>query len=531
MVSTEVININDDQMQKDGGYDLAENAVVHMIDSHFHPYPQVVYYLIEILKWTCSVLTLSLLVCRQHSHFIKFDDGNYLQHVNPMKAMLLPSFGPQDMHPHTAVLHVPSHSTVLLVWRTTALMDHPMHLHGLKMEIIGVALPNREEDCTLSKCKLNTFYESEDDVRELAASIPLGNAVMKDTFILPAGGAVVTRIHTQEPNLWYAHCHIAMHHFDGMAFILNVGNYSESVRALPDDYPSCDSPFFQTHKNYPSCDCYENPNTVLSTYLTSDYKCSRDHLCHHMHSRAANLERYHFVGGDSIHSAHELSGYVISFISLVIVFCIAISLRYHKILTSAVGCNIATSNPDVSEIDQENCAKVNSSEMTGRTFCSESSTHYVHTAMPIQIQRSSSIESEYSSTKELYKAVLEEYKLYRPLCVSSLRVIEVCTLAILTGFLYYDVGNDTSYTGLSQRLGLFFFSTTLWTFTRMYPAVGFSHQWCLSRKDELKKENPSTFSIVSGRLLVVLGLESFWPLIYVLVCYPFECSAISGLLF
>jgi len=399
-----------------------------------------------------------------------------------------------------------------------------MHLHGLKMEIIGVALPNREEDCTLSKCKLNAFYESEDDVRELAASIPLGNAVMKDTFILPAGGAVVTRIHTQEPNLWYAHCHIAMHHFDGMAFILNVGNYSESVRALPDDYPSCDSPFFQTHKNYPSCDCYENPNTVLSTYLTSDYKCSRDHLCHHMHSRAANLERYHFVGGDSIHSAHELSGYVISFISLVVVFFIAISLRYYKTLTSAIGCNVARSNPVESEVDQENCSKLNVSEMTGHTLCS-GSTHSVHTAMPIQIQRSSSHQKihdgDYSSTKELYKVILEEYKLYRPLCVNLLRVIEVCTLAILTGFLYYDVGNDTSYTGLSQRLGLFFFSTTLWTFTRMYPAVGFSHQWCLSRKDELKKENPSTFSIVSGRLLVVLGLESFWPLIYVLVCYPF----------
>jgi len=48
--SNEEKNINYDQIQKDGGYDLAENAVVHMIDSHFHPYPQVVYYLIEILK-------------------------------------------------------------------------------------------------------------------------------------------------------------------------------------------------------------------------------------------------------------------------------------------------------------------------------------------------------------------------------------------------------------------------------------------------------------------------------------------------
>jgi len=106
--------------------------------------------------------------------------------------------------------------------------------------------------------------------------------------------------------------------------------------------------------------------------------------------------------------------------------------------------------------------------------------------------------------------ILEEYKFYRPLCVSFLRVIEVCTLAILTGFLYYDVGNDTSYTGLSQRLGLFFFSTTLWTFTRMYPAVGFSHQWCLSCQDELKKENSSTFSNVSGRLC-----NASWSLIEV----------------
>ena len=445
------------------------------------------------------------------------------------------------MHPHTAILHVPSHSTVLLVWRTTSLMDHPMHLHGLKMEIIGVALPNRQEDCTLSKCKLNAFYESEDDVRALAASIPQGNAVMKDTFILPAGGAVVTRIQTKEPNLWYAHCHIEIHHLDGMAFILNVGNYSGSARALPDDYPSCDSPFLQTRKSYPSCDCYQNPNTVLSTYLTSDYKCSRDYLCQHVHSRAANLEQYHFVGGDDIHSAHELSGYAISFISLAAISLIVISLRYRTTLVKAVGWNgnAASTNPVGSEVEPENGAKSDSSatsivdiETTGHNCnsCSESNTHMYGANCHVdgnttqfKSSKNNDVEIETLSTKELFEVIREEYKVYRPLCVSFLRVVEVCTLAILTGFLYYDVGNDSSYTGLSQRLGLFFFSTTLWTFTRMYPAVGFSHQWCLSRidKDGPKKENSSIISIVSGRLLVVLGLESFWPLIYVLVCYPF----------
>jgi len=48
--SNKVNNMIDDQMQKDGGCDFAENAVVHMTDSHYHPYPQVVHCLIEIQK-------------------------------------------------------------------------------------------------------------------------------------------------------------------------------------------------------------------------------------------------------------------------------------------------------------------------------------------------------------------------------------------------------------------------------------------------------------------------------------------------
>ena len=57
--------------------------------------------------------------------------------------------------------------------------------------------------------------------------------------------------------------------------------------------------------------------------------------------------------------------------------------------------------------------------------------------------------------------------------MNVLRVIEVCSLGILTGFLFYGVGNNTSYTGLSQRLSLFFFGTTLWTFTRKLAFVDY----------------------------------------------------------
>jgi len=94
-------------------------------------------------------------------------------------------------------------------------------------------------------------------------------------------------------------------------------------------------------------------------------------------------------------------------------------------------------------------------------------------------------------------------------------------LGILTGFLFYDVGNVTSFTGLSQRISLFFFSTTLWTFTRMYPSVGFSYQWSLLYQVDFKKQQFDVAPVVLGRLIVVIGLESPWPLIYTFVCYPF----------
>ena len=96
-----------------------------------------------------------------------------------------------------------------------------------------------------------------------------------------------------------------------MAFVLNVGNYSasSSKRNLPDDMPVCDSLYLQAdQKQYPACDCYENPNSIMGTYLTANYKCSRDHLCHHVNSRAANLDRYHYIGGDEIHNQYKTPG-------------------------------------------------------------------------------------------------------------------------------------------------------------------------------------------------------------------------------
>ena len=43
-----------------------------------------------------------------------------------------------------------------------------------------------------------------------------------------------------------------------------------------------------------------------------------------------------------------------------------------------------------------------------------------------------------------------QFKEYRPGCVNLLRVVEVTSLGALVGILFYDVGNDSSSTSLSQ---------------------------------------------------------------------------------
>ena len=95
------------------------------------------------------------------------------------------------------------------------------------------------------------------------------------------------------------------------------------------------------------------------------------------------------------------------------------------------------------------------------------------------------------------------------------------------GFLFWDVGNvEKAFLGLSQRLSLLFFSCTLWTFTRMYPSVGFAYQWSLLYTVDFKQNQFDVGPTVIGRLLVVFATESFWPLIYVFVSYPF--AGIAG---
>lgn len=152
----------------------------------------------------------------QFAHFSAIDGGKYYQHVNPKRSMLLPDFdAKQELHPNTAMLNLEAYSTAILIWRHDTLMDHPIHVHGYKLEILEIAeVENKQKDCTHVKCKLNTSFSSKEKIEKLKAT-PYNKAVLKDSFVVPAGGAVATRITTHEPALWFVHCHIGFHREDG----------------------------------------------------------------------------------------------------------------------------------------------------------------------------------------------------------------------------------------------------------------------------------------------------------------------------
>lgn len=59
------------------------------------------------------------------------------------------------------------------------MMDHPIHLHGRKMEILDELIVKKSEACDQTKCRLNDVFAS-DEALERLASISVGSRPLKD---------------------------------------------------------------------------------------------------------------------------------------------------------------------------------------------------------------------------------------------------------------------------------------------------------------------------------------------------------------
>ncbi len=156
------------------------------------------------------------------------------------------------------------------------LMDVPMYMHGHSVEILDVVHPKRDDCNIIAHCELTQDYSTKtlDKIKALDAT---RHAIKKDTFIIPAGGAVVTRMKTRDRGLWLGHGQMDVHQQDGISFVLNVGNYQ--VRGddwLPTDFPSCNTSLIKTLQMNPACECFHDKVTPVAFDMSSEkYLCSK----------------------------------------------------------------------------------------------------------------------------------------------------------------------------------------------------------------------------------------------------------------
>ncbi len=348
------------------------------------------------------------------------------------------------------------------------------------MEILEVYSSDRERDCNLAKCSLPITFNSTEKISELG-NIPVGSRPLKDTFIIPSGGAVATRILTRDPAPYFAHRQ------DGMAFILNVGDYRppEDGSWLPSDFPDCNTKFLSSKHEEPHCDCYIDEDAVLGTTLDSTYKCSRKYLCFHEQSQAAAVAPNSTLGGFKMQSSYEMSGRVISGIFVGVIALATIFLT--KLL------------PRMCRNDSNNKDKVSAAD---RSF------------LP------SSPRMKLSFLAQMKVLCVSHWYEYRETAINVLRVVEVVGLGILTGSLFEDVGSNHTATGFGEKTSLLFFSTTLWSQTRMYPAIQSYFRWAHRDCFDMHRNQFDALPICLSRMVVVNGSESWWPFLFVFCAYP-----------
>lgn len=394
------------------------------------------------------------------------------------------------------------------------------------MEIIEIVLPVKEKDCSLVSCRLADEYTSADYLSKVC-NRPQFRPVIKDTFILPAGGTVITRFETYEPAVWFAHCHLDLHKDDGMSMILNVGNYkpAKDNKWLPEDYPPHDSLYLQSKSmHYPACKCFINEDATLDRKLTLEHKCSRDHLCHHKLSQVANLQTYFYLPGIGLAGNDDIEGWhisviftaVIVFTALVIIYLPKIKSRWRK----SDNYDISSDSIEV-ESDNEsivNLSQINESE-TSQTNRMNSTVARRVTRYTMALNKASTqifkedtfgltglkskssfdVDARSSHWKQIKELLSEDWEQIRPSSINILRLVEVLGLSLLTGLIFFDVINDVNGTGLGESISLLFFSMTLWTFNRMYPAIPSYNKWQRVALISAKDKHYSLFSLWVAR--------------------------------
>ncbi|KQJ87549.1 laccase-15 [Brachypodium distachyon] len=122
-------------------------------------------------------------------------------------------------------------TTVEIVFQSTAILNsdaNPMHLHGHDFFVLAQGLGN---------------YDAERD----AGSYNLVDPPVRNTVLVPPVGWAAIRFVTDNPGVWFLHCHYGFHTSMGMAVAFEVENGQSSDMTLPP--PPIDLPRCEHHGN------------------------------------------------------------------------------------------------------------------------------------------------------------------------------------------------------------------------------------------------------------------------------------------
>uniref|UniRef100_A0A0D9XVT3 Laccase n=1 Tax=Leersia perrieri TaxID=77586 RepID=A0A0D9XVT3_9ORYZ len=126
----------------------------------------------------------------------------------------------------TRVYRLPYNASVQVVLQDTGIISpesHPIHLHGFNFFVVGRGIGNYNP-------------------RASPSTFNLIDPIERNTVGVPTGGWTAIRFRSDNPGVWFMHCHFEVHTSWGlkMAFVVDNGKRpSETLIPPPKDLPQC----------------------------------------------------------------------------------------------------------------------------------------------------------------------------------------------------------------------------------------------------------------------------------------------------
>ena len=92
-------------------------------------------------------------------------------------------------------------------------------------------------------------------------------------------------------------------------------------------------------------------------------------------------------------------------------------------------------------------------------------------------------------------------------------------ITLMVGWMFFGVNSGLAQRDVRETIALFFYTTTLWTFTPLYAAIVAMGQRLDRAQEELKKGVYGPLTFVLAVTITDLIVQSVWPVVYSAVVF------------